>query len=61
MLRRCRSHLLVSLALAAPIAMPARAYAQGRVAPAASSAQARATGAGARPLAELAWQFAQKA
>ncbi|HEX7689542.1 MAG TPA: phosphotransferase [Burkholderiaceae bacterium] len=27
----------------------------------ASSAQARATGAGARPLAELAWQFAQKA
>jgi aminoglycoside phosphotransferase (APT) family kinase protein len=27
----------------------------------ASSAQARATGAGARPLAELAWQFARKA
>jgi aminoglycoside phosphotransferase (APT) family kinase protein len=27
----------------------------------ASSAQARVTGAGARPLAEIAWQFAQKA
>ncbi len=42
MLRRCRSHLLVFLALAAPIAMPARVYAQDHAAPPASSAQAPA-------------------
>jgi uncharacterized protein (TIGR04551 family) len=42
MLRRCRSHLLVFLALAAPIAMPSKAYAQDRAAPPASSAQAPA-------------------
>jgi uncharacterized protein (TIGR04551 family) len=39
MLRRCRSLLLVFLALAAAIAMPATAYGQDRAAPAASSAQ----------------------
>ncbi len=42
MLRLCRSHLLVFLALAAPIAMPSKAYAQDRAAPPASSAQAPA-------------------
>ena len=40
MFRRCRSHLLVFLALVAPIAMPAMAFAQDRAAPAGSSAQA---------------------
>jgi len=40
MFRRCRSYLLVFLALAAPIAMPAMAFAQDRPAPAASSAPA---------------------
>jgi uncharacterized protein (TIGR04551 family) len=40
MFRRCRSHLLVFLALVAPIAMPAVAFAQDRAAPAGSSAPA---------------------